>query len=198
MRPKRQQPTRRLVCGNIMSEALDITAPESVKLGPEKSKLAATLGRFWPEAVVVALVLILWVPRLSGPIDLRWDAGVYYILGTSLAEGHGYRILSEPGSPEAVQYPPLLPGMVALYARAFGSTDPAVIGPWLRLSYAALFLVYGIGVLTLARRYLSPLFAFMATALCLLNAWTIFLSDLLFAEIPFALVSVTFACVAGS
>ena len=53
-------------------------------------------------------------------------------------------------------------------------------------------------MLTLARKYLSPLFAFIATALCLLNVWTIFLSDLLFAEIPFALVSVTFACVAGS
>src|SRR5437764_10227701 len=147
-----------------MSEAFEISSPELVKLGPEKSKRAAALGRFWPEAFVVALVLILWAPRLSGPIDLRWDAGVYYILGTSLAQGHGYRILSEPGSPEAVQYPPLLPGIVALYARAFGSIDPAVIGPWLRLSYAALFLVYGIGVLALARKYLSPLFAFIATA----------------------------------
>src|SRR5215469_14300008 len=127
MRPKRQQPTRRLVCGNIMSEALDITAPESVKLGPEKSKLAAALGRFWPEAIVVALVLILWVPRLFGPIDLRWDAGVYYVLGTSLATGHGYRILSEPGSPEALQYPPLLPAMVALCQRVMGSTNPAIV-----------------------------------------------------------------------
>ena len=147
---------------------------------------------------MIGLAILLWLPRLSGPINLRWDAGVYYLLGSSLATGHGYRIVSEPGSPEAVQYPPLLPGIVALYARAFGSIDPAVIGPWLRLSYAALFLVYGIGVLALARKYLSPLFAFIATALCLLNVWTIFLSDLLFAEIPFALVSVTFACVAGS
>jgi hypothetical protein len=138
------------------------------------------------------------LPRLSGPIDLRWDAGVYYLLGSSLATGHGYRILSEPGSPEAVQYPPLLPGIVALYARAFGSTDPAVIGPGLRLSYAALFLMYGIGALRMARKFLSPLFAFIAAALCLLSIWTIFLSDLLFAEIPFALVSVMFACVAGS
>ena len=72
-----------------------------------------------------------------------------------------------------------------------------MIGPWLRLSYAALFLVYGIGVLILARKYLSPSFAFIATALCLLNIWTIFLSDLLL-RILFALLSVTFACVAGS
>ena len=58
-----------------MSEALEISSPELVKLGPEKSKLAAALARFWPEATVVALVLILWAPRLFGPIDVRWDAG---------------------------------------------------------------------------------------------------------------------------
>lgn len=174
---------------------------EAATFSPRRAPLAGWkvwLWKYWTNALVIGLAILLWLPRLSGPIDLRWDAGVYYLLGSSLATGHGYRILSEPGSPEAVQYPPLLPGIVALYARAFGSTDPAVIGPWLRLSYAALFLVYGIGVLTLARKYLSPLLAFIATALCLLNIWTIFLSDLLFAEIPFALVSVTFACVAGS
>src|SRR3982750_3130125 len=87
------------------------------------------IARYWPQGIVIALAVLLWAPRLTGPIDLRWDAGVYYVLGTSLATGHGYRILSEPGSPEAVQYPPLLPAIVALYARAFGSIDPAVIGP---------------------------------------------------------------------
>jgi len=176
-----------------MSEALDITAPESVKLRPEKSKLAAALGRFWPEVFVVALVLILWAPRLSGPIDLRWDAGVYYVLGTSLATGHGYRITSEPGWPEAVQYPPLLPAIVAMYQRALGSQDPAIVAPWLRISYAVLFVLYGLSVLVLARRFLQPIWALAATAICLLHMWTIFLSDLLFAEIPFALVSVVFA-----
>src|SRR3982751_5920334 len=38
-----------------------------------------------------------WVPRGGGPIDLRWDGGAYYILGTSLVEGDGYRMRSEPG-----------------------------------------------------------------------------------------------------
>jgi hypothetical protein len=181
-----------------MSEALEVTSHDLVKLGPEKSKLAAALGRFWPEVFVVALVVILWAPRLSGPIDLRWDAGVYYILGTSLAEGHGYRILSEPGAPEAIQYPPLLAAVVAGYEKMLGTTDPDVVAPWLRKSYAALFVLYGISVLALARRYLRPTFALIATALCLLYVWTIFLSDLLYAEVPFALVSVLFVLVAGN
>jgi len=158
--------------------------------------LSKAIRRYWGEAAVVALALLLWVPRLSGPIDLRWDAGVYYVLGTSLASGHGYRILSEPGSPEALQYPPLLPALVALHQRALGSTDAAIIGPWLRLSYATLFLFYALSALALARRYLRAGFAVVAVAISLLQVNTLFMSDLLFTELPFVLVSVLFALVA--
>jgi len=66
-------------------------------------------------AILVALSASLWLPRLRGPLDLRYDAGVYYVLGTSLAEGRGYRLLSEPGAIQAVQYPPLLPALVAVH-----------------------------------------------------------------------------------
>jgi hypothetical protein len=149
--------------------------------------------RYWAEAVVVVISILLWAPRLSGPIDLRWDGSVYYMLGTSLATGSGYRILSEPGSPEALQYPPLLPAVVALYQRFLGTSDPKVVAPRLRISYAALFLTYALAVLALAKRYLRPRFAVLATALCLFQIQTVFLSDLLFAELPFALVSVAFA-----
>src|SRR5262249_3638517 len=152
----------------------------TAKIVRSRSSFGATVTRWWGEVVIVAIALLLWVPRLSGPIDLRWDAGVYYLLGTSLAEGHGYRIPSEPGSPKALQYPPLLPAIIALYERTLGTTDPAIVAPLLRKSYAALFVVYGLAVLALARRYLRPLFAVSATALCLLQVMTIFLSDLLF------------------
>jgi len=69
----------------------------------------------WHLGLLVALVLALWIPRLGGPIDLRYDAGVYYVLGTSLAEGRGYRLTNEPGDIQAVQYPPLLPAFVAAH-----------------------------------------------------------------------------------
>ena len=49
-------------------------------------------------AALLALAAWLWLPRLRGPLDLRYDAGVYYTLGTSLAEGRGYRLLNEPGA----------------------------------------------------------------------------------------------------
>src|SRR5262245_40325762 len=161
--------------------AEEMVLPKPANLALEKRGATTFLGRFWGELTVLVLAITLWLPRLTGPIDLRWDAGVYYLLGSSLATGHGYRILSEPGSPEALQYPPLLPAVVALYERALGSTEPAKVAPWLRISYAAMFLVYALAVFALARKYLRPTFALIATALCLLNVWTIFLSDLLFA-----------------
>jgi len=159
-------------------------------------RIRSAIKRYWHWAAVAALAILLWAPRLSGPIDLRWDAGVYYVLGTSLATGHGYRILSEPGSPEALQYPPLLPAIVALYQRALGSTDPAVVAPWLRISYAVLFLFYALAVLALARRYLRTGLAIVAVALSLLQVNTLFISDLLFSELPFVLISVLFVLVA--
>jgi len=156
------------------------------------------IARYWPQFVVLAVAVVLWAPRLTGPIDLRWDAGVYYLLGTSLATGHGYRILSEPGSPEALQYPPLLPAVVAAHEWALGTTSPHVVAPWLRKLYFVIFVAYALAVLALAKRHLRPWFALTAAALCLLQIMTIFLSDLLFAELPFALVSVLFVLVAGS
>ena len=181
-----------------MSEAYakEMVSSGLASVGPERSRISAILSRFWAELMIVSLVVILWVPRLSGPIDLRWDGGVYYILGTSLAEGQGYRIVSEPGAPEALQYPPLLPATVALYEKALRTTDPAVVGSWLRVSYAILFLIYALAALALAKRYLRPTFAVAATGLCLLHFETIFLSDLLLTELPFALLSVAFVLVA--
>ena len=154
------------------------------------------ITRFWAEAIVVAIAVSLWAPRISGPIDLRWDASVYYVLGTSLATGHGYRILSEPGSPEALQYPPLLPAIVAVYQRVLGSADPVVVAPWLRISYAVLFLGYALAVLALAKRYVRPVSAVTAVAFTLLQPNTIWFSDLLYTEIPFALISILFVLVA--
>jgi hypothetical protein len=171
-----------------------LNASATVERKPPRSR--GLISRYWAESVVLAIAVLLWAPRLSGPIDLRWDGGVYYVLGTSLATGQGYRILSEPGSPEAVQYPPLLPAIVAVCQRFLGSKDPTVVAPWLRILYAVLFLGYALAVLALAKRYLRPVFAVTAVAFTLLQPNTIFVSDVLYTEIPFALVSVLFVLVA--
>ena len=142
--------------------------------------------------VLLALATGLCMPRLRGSLDLRYDAGVYYILGTSLAQGRGYRLLSEPGQIQAVQYPPLLPALVAVHQRLAGTDDPSVAGHWLRITYAGIFLAYIAAVYLLASRYLPLGFAFLVGLVTLLHVQTSWMSDLLFAEIPYALTTILF------
>lgn len=151
-------------------------------------------------AYLLALALLsmaLWLPRLQGPLDFRYDAGVYYILGTSLAQGKGYRLLNEPGEIEAIQYPPLLPVIAAAHQWLAGSTEPNVVGRWLRYTYVVIVMGYIVAVYLLARRYLIPGFAFLTALVSLLNVYTTWLSDLFFAEIPFVLLSLLFLIVVG-
>jgi hypothetical protein len=143
-------------------------------------------------AVIVLVAALLWAPRLQGPLDLRYDAGVYYILGQSLAEGRGYRLLNEPGAIEAIQYTPVLPGIAALHQLALGTGDPVVVGRALRFTMALLFLGYAFAAFALARRYLAPGFAFVAALLAILNAQVLFLSDYFAADLPYTAVSTFF------
>src|SRR5438874_13567445 len=97
-------------------------------------------------AILVGVALISWSSRLIGPIDLRYDASTYYILGTSLAEGHGYRLLNEPGEIEATQYPPLLPLIVAAHQWVLGTHDWVTVGQWLRITSFLSYLAFAIAV----------------------------------------------------
>jgi hypothetical protein len=170
---------------------------QSTTIRGDWRRIDRLITRYWAEAAVVAIALVLWAPRLTGPIDLRWDGGVYYVLGTSLATGHGYKLLSEPGSPEAVQYPPLLPALVAVHEWVLGTTAPDVVAPWLRKLYFIIFVAYALVILALAKRHLRPWFGLAAAVLSLLQVESIFFSDALFTELPFALVSIVFVLVAA-
>jgi hypothetical protein len=147
----------------------------------------------------VALLLLATVcsrPRLAGPIDLRWDAGVYYVLGTALAQGHGYALLNEPGEIRATQYPPALPAIIAGWQLATGSDDPLYVGRLLRWQSAAVFVLFVLATYALARRYLPPVAAFAAALLCLVNAYTHFMADQATADVPFATAATFFAVAA--
>jgi hypothetical protein len=153
--------------------------------------------RWGPDLAALAVLLLLWAtlwaPRFRGPIDLRWDASAYYILGTSLAEGKGYRLLNEPGAIQAVQYPPLLPLVVAAVQRASGSSDYLTVAARLRLLFCVLSALYLVGVYLVARRFLPPPYALIVGTITGLS-FSAFLSpsDSLYAELPFGLVSMLF------
>jgi hypothetical protein len=146
----------------------------------------------WHVLVLLLATAAHWLPRLEGPIDLSYDAGVYFILGTSLAHGDGYRLLNEPGEIRAVQYPPLLPAIVALHELALGSDDPLLVGRALRWSSFALSLLYAVGAYALARRWLGAWPALLSGLLTTLYFQTFYLEDLCFSEIPFAATTLGF------
>ncbi len=146
-------------------------------------------------AAIALLALGLWLPRLQGPIDLRWDGAAYFTLGSSLASGHGYRLLSEPGDIVANQYPPLFAWWIALHQWALGSDDPFEVGRWLRISACLVFVAFGCAIYALLRRSAPRRYSLPGAAICLLNLHTYFMSDLCFPEIPYALCTIGFLLV---
>lgn len=153
-------------------------------------------GKEWlPVLILVVLSIISWLPRMDGPLDLRWDGGTYYVLGTSLAEGKGYRLLNEPGEIQSIQYPPLFPAIIAFHQWVCGTSDPNVVGYWMRWTFFFCFLAYILAIYHMARHYLPIRFAFIVALLCLLNLHTYYVSDLCFPEIPFALITVLFVII---
>ena len=144
-----------------------------------------------------AALLLIWlavsIPRLNGPIDLRWDASTYYVLGTALAEGKGYRLLNEPGEIKTVQYPPLVPMIVAVHQWLMGTSDFFEVGWRLRIVYFVLSGIYLLAVYALARQLHAPIHALLIGAITGLSFYSFFFpSETLYTELPFALVSLLF------
>ena len=146
----------------------------------------------WYAAILAVITVALWLPRLRGPLDMRYDSGVYYVLGTSLAEGRGYRLLNEPGAIEAVQYPPLLPALAAAHQVLLGTSDVAVAGHALRGTMLLLTVAYVLAVFALGLRLLPAGYAFLAALFTAMQPQTVFMSDMFSAEIPYGLVTVVF------
>jgi hypothetical protein len=159
-----------------------------------ESDASLSLGK--KDAIAALLLVVLafasWLPRLQGPIDLRWDGGAYYVLGSSLAQGKGYRLLNEPGEIQSSLHPPMLPVIVALHQWILGTSDFVAVGVWLRRFYLALFILYVVASFVMLRIFLPLGYAAPAALVCLFQLHTILLSDLCFPEIPFGLATVLF------
>jgi hypothetical protein len=157
------------------------------------NRAASILRKKAVACLLLALVAAAtWWPRIEGPIDLRWDAGAYYILGTSLARGEGYRMLSEPGSIPSSLHPPLLPVLVAALQLGLGTSDHVVVGHALRLGIALASMGYAVSIFLLLGAYLPRIYAFVAACLALLPPQYVYFSDALYAETVFGLFTVLF------
>lgn len=143
-------------------------------------------------ALLCILAVLAWLPRASGPIDLRWDGGAYYLLGTSITQGHSYRLLSEPGSPHTTLHPPLLPMFIAVHQLLLGTTDPLVVGRALRASACLLFALQALAIYVLLRGYIAPSAAFLAVLFWIFHPANTYFSDSLYAESLFGLTTLCF------
>src|SRR5262249_54048586 len=120
-------------------------------------------------SILLGLSILLWLPRFRGPIDLRYDGAVYYIAGTALAEGKGYRLLNYRVNLPLILSPPLLSLFVAAQQKVLGTSDPMRIGHALRLSFFFLFILYIASVYRLATYYLASGYAFLVALLSLFS-----------------------------
>ncbi len=142
--------------------------------------------------LIGAAALASWWPRWGGPIDLRWDGGAYYILGTSLTRGEGYRILSEPGNLPSSLHPPFVPALVAVHEFLLQTTDPIVVGRALRGTIAFFSAAYAMAVFLLLSATLPRALAAAVTLVGLLQPQYVYFSDALYADAFFALFTVLF------
>jgi hypothetical protein len=177
---------------------MSITQPKAKEIDERTEVLRDQRSRMQDATCLTALILVAvlsWIPRFRGPIDFRWDAGVYYVLGTSIASGQGYRLLNEPGQIEAIQYPPGLPALVAAHEIALHSSDPRLVGRWLRRTWFLLSVGSVLFCFLLSRQFLSRGYALLTAVAFVLSYEVFFLSTLCFAELPFAFVTVLFGWV---
>ena len=142
--------------------------------------------------ILVLTTVLSWLPRMRGPIDLRWDAAVYYLLGTSLADNLSYRLASEPGNIQTAIYPPLLPLLVATHQWILGTADPVVVGGWLRGTFGVFLGAYFITSYLLLRTRLPVGLAVIAMVFCTLDWHPHWLSDRCYSDLPFAVAAAAF------
>lgn len=153
--------------------------------GDLRRRLAACLA-------VVLLAAAAWATRLDGPINLHWDGGAYFLLGAALAQGEGYRILSEPGLLPSSVHPPLLPALVAVHMLGLGSTDHLVVGHALRLTMALVSIAYAAAIFWLLSAYIARGYAMFAALFALVLSQAIYFAEALYAETLFGLLTVLF------
>ena len=143
--------------------------------------------------LVIAIVTVAtWLPRMSGSIDLRWDGGAYYIVGTSLANNKGYRLLSEPGDIRSSVHAPFLPALVAAHQLILKTSDPAVVGPALRVSILLVSVGYAVAIFLFLSAYVCRPLAFTAALIGVLQPQFAYFSDALYAEMFFGLFTLLF------
>ena len=130
--------------------------------------------RLWRRLVPLGAGLILAVATLatmSWTEPPRFDGAGYATLGRSLAEGRGYRVISDPAAPPHAHFPPGYPVTLALVWALVGSEERST---FVRLAHAESLALLVVGVWAVGRWWGSVESRGVATSLTLALAvnWT--------------------------
>ena len=137
---------------------------------------------------VLLVVVSIYVLRLNGAAGLMVDDAWYLLLGKSLAEGTGYRLISSPLEAILPLYPPGQPALLSLVFRARPDFPDNV---WL-LKSISIAAMMGLGCLTYvyARRHRQlsrEMAASLAVAMVLVPAFVFLATSTLMTECVFTL-----------
>lgn len=144
---------------------------------PQSSSSPYVSPTFWLKIFVISQLLLLAM-EFSPDFSTNGDDAHYYLLGTSLASGNGYRDLFDPGNAVHTQYPPLFPALLGI-ADAFTNTP--------LLPKIAVGLLSA-GILLLLFSYVRMHFPVLAIPLALFTAFSSSIAShatLLMSEIPY-------------
>ncbi|MGC8786318.1 MAG: ArnT family glycosyltransferase [Anaerolineae bacterium] len=139
--------------------------------------------------LILVLGLLLAVLRLNEHLMPAGDNATYIVLGQSLVMGRGYRMISDPHSPEMALYPPgyplLLAGILALTG-----TAPQLMAAILPLKLPSV--LFFLGIIALVYDLLRRRSDFLATTTALLTAvhpHLLYFATEIGTEIPYLFVS---------
>lgn len=139
----------------------------------------------WPVLALAAVAALVAAYVFDSKLDIGGDNAGYYILGQSIAEGHGYTNIHLFNQSAASHFPPGYPLIVAILMMVSSSFV------WLKVANVAMF----IGTLLLLRPMVRDItkseeVAWVVLALVLFNAHLLRYSTIMMSEIPFLFVSV--------
>jgi len=83
--------------------------------------------------------------------------------------------------------------IVAAHEEVLRSSDPVLVGLWLRFTWFGFSVLSSIGSFVLARIFLSRVYALAIALICIFSYQIFFVSTLCFAELPFCLATILFA-----
>jgi hypothetical protein len=143
----------------------------------------------YPLILILALGLLLAVPLLNEHLVPAGDNSTYLILGQALVTGRGYKMISDPRSPDMGLYPPGYPLLLAGVLALTGTQGNLLAGI---LPCKLLSVMLYLGTLVLIYQLLEPrnrVLAIATTLLTAVNPQMLYYATEVGTEIPYLFLS---------